>query len=240
MNNLPVSIAILMGVATFLTVLFFYKAARHSKVVTTIIIAWLVIQSIISITGYYTVTDSTPPRFTLLVIPPLLGIIALFIFPKGKSFLDSLDIKYLTILHIVRVPVEITLFLLFTYKTIPVLMTFEGRNFDILSGLTAPLILYFGFIKRKLSHTVLLAWNFICLGLLVNIVTHAILSAPFPFQQLAFDQPNIAVLYFPYVWLPCCIVPLVFLSHLASIRQLILGRRSDLVNFKLDRVKAVL
>jgi hypothetical protein len=123
--------------------------------------------------------------------------------------------------------VEIVLFFLFTYKTVPELMTFEGRNFDILSGITAPVIFYFAFIRQQLNRQILLIWNFICLGLLVNIVTNAILSAPFPFQQFAFDQPNIAVLYFPFIWLPCCVVPLVLLSHLAAIRQLLnYGRKT--------------
>jgi hypothetical protein len=67
-----------------------------------------------------------------------------------------------------------------------------------------------------------LVWNFICLGLLFNIVVHAVLSAPLPFQQLAFDQPNVAILYFPYVWLPAFIVPVVLLSHLVAIRKLII------------------
>jgi len=102
-------------------------------------------------------------------------------------------------------------------------MTFEGRNFDILSGLTAPFIYYFGFVKKSLNKKIILVWNFICLALLINIVATAILSAPFTFQKLAFDQPNVAVLYFPFVWLPCCIVPLVFFSHVASIRQLYKG-----------------
>lgn len=94
-------------------------------------------------------------------------------------------------------------------------MTFEGRNFDILSGLTAPIIFYFGFVTKQLDRKVILIWNFICLALLINIVVVAILSAPFPFQQFAFDQPNIAVLYFPFNWLPSCVVPLVLLSHLS-------------------------
>ena len=68
---------------------------------------------------------------------------------------------------------------------------------------------------------IILIWNFICFGLLINIVVNAILSAPFPFQKFAFDHPNIAILYFPFVWLPCCIVPIVLLSHLAAIRQII-------------------
>jgi hypothetical protein len=54
----------------------------------------------------------------------------------------------------------------------------------------------------------------------LNIVVNAALSAPVPFQQFAFDQPNIAVLYFPFVWLPGFIVPLVLFAHLAAIQKL--------------------
>ena len=96
----------------------------------------------------------------------------------------------------------------------------EGRNFDIISGITAPLIYYYGFVKKRLNKNILIAWNLLCLALLLNIVINAVLSAPFPFQQFAFNQPNIAVFYFPYVWLPGCIVPLVLLSHLVAIKQL--------------------
>jgi hypothetical protein len=127
----------------------------------------------------------------------------------------------MTLLHTVRVLVEIVLFLLFIHKAVPGRMTFEGRNFDILAGLTAPVIFYFGFIRKRLDRKIILMWNFICLGLLLNIVVNAVLSAPFPFQKFAFDQPNIAILYFPFNWLPSCVVPLVLLSHLATIRQLL-------------------
>jgi hypothetical protein len=104
-------------------------------------------------------------------------------------------------------------------------MTFEGRNFDILSGITAPVIYYFVFIKKNMSRKALLLWNFICLGLLFNIVINAILSVPAPFQQFAFEQPAIAIQYFPFIWLPSVIVPLVLLSHLAAIRQLFLAKK---------------
>ena len=67
----------------------------------------------------------------------------------------------------------------------------------------------------------LLWWNIISLGLLVNIIIYAVLSAPFSFQKMAFDQPNIAVLYFPFNLLPAFIVPVVLFGHLVSIRQLL-------------------
>ena len=106
-------------------------------------------------------------------------------------------------------------------------MTFEGYNFDILSGISAPII-YFAF--NKISKNMLVVWNIICLGLLINIVTIAILSVPTPFQKLGFEQPNLGVTYFPFVWLPGVVVPLVFLSHLASIRKLFIESKRTVVN----------
>jgi len=47
-----------------------------------------------------------------------------------------------------------------------------------------------------------------------------------PFAQLfAFDQPNIAILYFPFVWLPSFIVMTVLFSHLISIRRLVKNKK---------------
>lgn len=220
MQNLPPHIGIAIALTTLITIWFFFKATGNSKTVLIVLAIWLVIQSAISVTGFYTVTDSLPPRFLLLVLPPFLFIAGLFVTVRGKRFIDNLNVKTLTILHVIRIPVEIVLFWLFISKTIPQLMTFEGRNFDILSGLSSPVIYYFGFVRKQLSKKVIIAWNLICLLLLFNIIVNAIFSLPFPFQKFAFDQPNIALLHFPFVWLPCCIVPIVLFSHLASIRIL--------------------
>jgi hypothetical protein len=226
MENLPLYISVVFILTTLLTVWFFYKAANKSKAVLFILFGWLVLQAIIGLTGFYTVTNTLPPRFALLVLPPNLFIIFLFLSKRGRSFLDGLDVKMLTLLHIVRIPVELVLLWLFLYKMVPERMTFEGRNFDIISGITAPIVYYLGFVKNKLSSRMILVWNFICLALLFNIVITAILSAPVVFQRFDFDQPNIGVFYFPFNWLPGCIVPLVLLSHLAVIRNLLIGRRS--------------
>jgi hypothetical protein len=67
----------------------------------------------------------------------------------------------------------------------------------------------------------ILIWNFICLGLLANIVVNSLFSTPSPIQKFSFEQPNIAILYFPFSWLPTFIVPIVLFGHLISIRQLL-------------------
>ncbi len=231
--GLPFYIPLLFILTTFLTFLFFIAAAKKNNSnktvarVSLIIIIWLALHTILGLRLFYTVTNTLPPRFALMVAPAFVFILILFITRSGRRFIDSLSMKILTQLHVVRIFVEIILWWLFLYKYVPQLMTFEGRNFDILSGLSAPIIAYYGFVKRKLSNTFLLVWNVICLLLLINIVVNAVLSAPFPFQQFAFDQPNVAVLYFPFVWLPCFIVPVVLFSHLVLIRRLLKNENSE-------------
>jgi hypothetical protein len=154
------------------------------------------------------------------LLPPVGLIFTLFFVGRGRRFLDGLDLRVLTLLHIIRIPIELVLYWLYLYKAVPQAMTFEGRNFDILSGLTAPLVWYFGFVKPVLGKWVLIGWNVVCMLLLVNIAVTAVLSAPSPFQQFGFEQPNIALFYFPFVWLPCCLVPTVLLANLVAIRRL--------------------
>ncbi len=180
----------------------------------------MLVQGAVAITGFYLNEKGMPPRFVLLIGPALLCILLLFLTSSGRSFIDSLDAGRLTLLHVVRIPVELVLLGLFLHGAIPEVMTFEGRNFDIISGFSAPLVYYFGYVQKRLGKGLLIAWNLVCLSLLVNVVAHAILAAPTDFQRIGFDQPNVGVLYFPFVWLPGLVVPLVLFAHLVSIRRL--------------------
>jgi len=220
-HGLPFFINLLFILITIITAQLFWMATQKSKLVLFLIAAWLLIQAILGVNGFYRILNTIPPRLTLMILPPLVTILLLFILPKGKFFIDGLNEKILTLLHVIRIPVEVGLLLLFLRQQIPQLMTFEGRNFDILSGITAPFIWYFGYIKKTLNRYLLIAWNFICLCLVLNVVIHGILSAPTVFQKLAFDQPNVGILYFPFNWLPSFIVPVVIFSHLACIRKLV-------------------
>lgn len=230
-ENLPPYITLTFGLTTVATLVLFIWTIRNSnfeqtrKKATPIFISltiWLTIQAVLTLKNIYSSdTDSFPPKIMLLgILPTILTIILLFSTSKGKQFVDSLPLKNLTYLNIVRIPVEIVLYWLFLNKAIPELMTFEGRNFDIIAGITAPIIAYFSFTKNKLSRKTILLWNFICLGLLVNIVVNALFSVPSAIQKFAFDQPNIAILNFPFSGLPTFIVPIVLFGHLTSIRQL--------------------
>jgi hypothetical protein len=222
LTDLPDSLLIIFLLTVILTFLLFISAVKIKPPTAVVLVIWLAVTGILSFKKVFQDTSTIPPRLTIVIVPAILFIILLLITKSGRRFTDSIDLKKLTLVHIVRVPVEITLFMLSTHKLVPELMTFAGRNFDILSGITAPIIYFVCFKNSQLKNRkLLLIWNFICLGLLLNIVINALLSAPFPFQQFAFDQPNVAILYFPFTWLPCFIVMIVLYSHLAAIRQLV-------------------
>jgi len=230
--NLPTYISLTFGLTTFVTLLLFIWTIRNSnsepsrKKSTAILIGlivWLVVQTILTLKNCYkTDTNSFPPKIMLFgILPPIVTMLVLFSTKKGRQFIDSLPLKNLTYVNVIRIPVEIVLFWLFLNKAIPELMTFAGRNFDIIAGISAPFIAHFGLTKIKFDRTTILFWNFICLGLLINIVVNALLSTPSPLQKFAFEQPNIAILNFPFSWLPTFIVPIILFGHLTSIRQLL-------------------
>ncbi|MBA3987000.1 MAG: hypothetical protein H0X63_10605 [Flavobacteriales bacterium] len=231
-DNLPTYISLTFGLTTLATLFLFIWSLKNSSAETSrkksmpvliILIIWLAIQAILTSQNIYnTDTTSFPPKIMLFgILPTVLAVVFLFISTQGREFIDSLPLKNLTYLNVVRIPVEVVLFWLFLNAAIPELMTFEGRNFDIVAGITAPFIAYFGLTKAKLSRQVILIWNFICLALLINIVVNAFFSAPSPIQKFAFEQPNIAILNFPFSWLPTFVVPIVLFGHLTSIRQLL-------------------
>lgn len=214
METLPIYIPLIFIATALLTLVLLYRASGYRRSLIIIAVIWLTMQGVLTMTGFYQVLDSKPPRFALLPLPPVLMIIMLFLTRKGTIFLDGFDAKRLTLLHIVRLPVELVLYSLFIHHVVPQNMTFEGGNLDVLSGLSAPFIWYFGYHKHQLSRGWLIAWNLICLALLFNIVFRALTSLPLA----------VALVHFPYSWLPGFVVPAVLLAHLVSIHSLILKK----------------
>lgn len=228
-ESLPNYIPIVFGLTTLATLILFYIAIKKSVLGNKAnsigfgMILWLIFQMVLSLNLFYIETvGDIPPKFAIVgFLPAFILMIILFNTTKGKIFIDSLSLRNLTFLSIIRIPVEIVLWWLFLNHAIPEILTFEGRNFDMLAGITAPVITYFGFIKGKVNNKLLLGWNVISLLLLLNIVINAMFSFPTVFQQFALDQPNVGILYFPFFWLPSFIVPVIFFTHFVSIRQLI-------------------
>ena len=220
LENLPVYISLLFGITAVGAVLWFYFVTR-SKSFLVLALCWMVLQSIMGYSSFYQNTETIPPRMMIFGILPALTLVLFpFFTKKGKTFIQQINLKKLTYFHSIRIAVEITLGLLFYYRVVSVYMTLEGTNFDLVSGITAPIIAYLAYKKCETNKKLLFGWNIVCLLLLLNVVVTAILAFPSPFQKLAFNQPNLAILYFPFNLLPTVVVPIVLFSHLAALKKL--------------------
>lgn len=227
LSTVPLSLCLFFGFTTALAVgLLYYAAGRSGRVLGVVLVA-LTVQGGLALSGFYAdkVATSLPPRLALALGPPLLLLLTSVATTWGRAFLAGLRLDILTLVHVVRLPVEVTLYLLFTHGVVPRIMTFEGRNWDIIMGLSAPL-LYYLLRRRVVGSRTLLAWNILGICLLANIVITAVLSVPTPLQRFGFEQPNVAILYLPFIWLPAVVVPIVLLSHMAALRQLLAQNRA--------------
>lgn len=164
--------------------------------------------------GFYARTDTVPPRAIGLLAPAVVIVMIVLGRPSGRSWMRSLDLGALTLLHACRIGVELVLHAGWQQGQLPKAMTFEGHNFDILSGLTAPMVWAYLRFSAKPRRWVVHIWNLLCIALLANIVVTAVLSLPGPMQQLNHAVPNRLVLTGPYVLLPAVVVPLVLFAHL--------------------------
>ena len=214
-------LAIAFLLITLGTVGWFYAASK-SMVVLVVLLGWTALQSALTLTGLYQQTEMMPPWiFACGLVPTIIAMIILLTTRKGKAFVDGLNLQTLTWLHFIRVPVEIVLLLLFLEGVLPEAMTFEGTNWDVISGATAPIVAFMSFAGAKVVRArPLFWWNVACLLVLLNVVVTGVLSAPFPLQQFNFDQPATSLLHFPFSLLPTIVVPVVIFSHLVALRQL--------------------
>lgn len=218
-DSIPAYVSLLFIVLVLVSMYQFFLATKKDRGGFVIILLVALLQAVLSQRGFYTEMNETQPRLALILVPSVLIILFGFFTPRGKTFIAKIDLEKYTYLHTVRVGVELVLYSLFLHAMIPESMTFAGRNWDILTGLTAPFVAYFGYRKLKINAKGRLIWNIIGLLLVLQVVITGIFSAPSPFQKLAFDQPNIGIQYFPFIWLPSILVPLVIFGHLVAIKR---------------------
>lgn len=195
-------------IISLLSLLLFYFGTGRDKRLLFFFTAW---QLAVGSLAVLKVFKEKPNLFPLV----LLGTVILTFLTVKRIDKQKINAKILLAVHILRIPVELTLYQLYLQNKIPNLMTFKGWNFDILIGFSALALLTYTLItNRKLNKRFFIVWNIIGIVFLLFIVALAILSSPLPIQQFAFEQPNIAVLEFPYCLLPTCVVPIVLMSHI--------------------------
>ncbi len=187
-----------------------------------IILIILALGSIAAAFGWLYTTDVFPPRLLFAVIPMLFCAIYFAVFYKPfTNYLHHISPASIIYLQTFRFPLELLFLWFMSADVLPVQMTLEGRNPDMLIGITAPFIAYFGIQKGKLPRWAIISWNIIGLGFLFNIVTIAMLSVPGPMRYFMNEPANTLVMEFPFQLIPTFLVPLALFLHLFSLRQLL-------------------
>ncbi len=214
MNELPTGSHFLtfgfVGLALLVlgAVLWAIEAPRQRGLVAL----WVAGVSVIASTG--ALVSFWPPRPGLVLIPTFAGAIYL---ARTSRHLVALPLGILVGAQGFRVLVEILIHQAVIEGISPAQLSWSpGFNYDILSGVSA--LLLFPFVHR-LPHTVLWVWNTLALGLLLWVVTIAILSFPTPIQQ--FTPDNRWVAYFPYILLPVVLVSAALMGHVLVFRKLL-------------------
>ncbi len=226
MRPLPGYVYSTFGLALLLGLGLFWRATRYSRPFLLILLAWIILQSWLAGRGFYDDPRTMTYRFPLLIIP--VAILSLLARSKaGSGFMNRLDMESLTLFHVVRVPVEMSLSWLSLNGALPKEITiWSGENFDILIGLSAPVMYYLYFLRRSINRRALVVWNIAGLILLSSPVVLALLSLPARYRGFGFSRPDVAIGYFPFILLPAALVPLAIFAHFAALGKLHSGPRN--------------
>lgn len=181
------------------------------------LLAWLVLTGIAGWLGLVRDFQRIPPPMLLLLLAAALLTTVTAFSRIGSRLLVEAGIAWLVGMQGFRIAVE--LFLDWGHRAglVPIQMTFEGRNWDIVSGVLAVGVAWLA-ARNQAPRWLIFVWNCIGAALLLNIVVVAILSMPTALRRFYNEPANTFVAYFPYIWLPAFLVQVALFGHLLVFR----------------------
>ncbi len=205
-----------------------WSKGEHKRVTRLVILAtslWLITLLIFSWLGAFDAFDFFPPRIFYVFFPPMLVVFFFLFWPSFDRFLKVIPASWLIYIQSFRILMELFLWLGYKAGFVPLQMTFEWLNYDIIVGITAPMAGFSFFGPRRYHRFQAILWNIFGMALLCNIVLIAMLSTPSPIRVFMNEPANIFIAQIPFIWIPGFIVPFALAMHLYSLRQLIFDNR---------------
>jgi hypothetical protein len=180
--------------------------------------AWLLLTLLAAASGVLRRFDAVPPPFFALVLAVVALGVAVPCSPLGTRLVRGLPLWALVGSQVFRFPLELLMHRAYVEGVMPVQMSYAGRNYDIVTGLTAGLLGWW-LLRGRVPRWVVVGWNVLGFVLLVNVVTVAIVSTPL-FRWFGDDHLNTFVAYPPFVWLPTILVTAALIAHILVWRKL--------------------
>ncbi len=181
---------------------------KRFGIALTVQLGWLAYIFFISNAGL-TAVPGIPPRIVeFLVAPALIGIILFNTLKSTSHIIVQTPLKNIVLLQSFRIVVEILLFLSAKALIVPKEVTFEGNNYDIVIGITAPIISIL-IVQNKISPMLFRIWNFAGLATLAIVVTTFMAKLFLPTFKLPNADAMIAQFgNAPFTFLPGYLMPL--------------------------------
>jgi hypothetical protein len=198
--------------------------ARRRRVVRVgvAVLVWLLLTALLAASGVLRRFDLTPPPFAGLALAVTIIGIVVSLSPLGTLLVRGLPLWVLVGSQVFRFPLELVMHRAYLEGVMPVQMSYSGRNFDIVTGITAG-VLGLWLARRPAPRWVVASWNLLGFVLLVNVVAVAIVSTP-AFGWFGPERFSTFVTYFPFVWLPAVLVLAALMGHILVWRSLRLAR----------------
>lgn len=185
-----------------------------------ILAAWLVYGGVLGYAGIVGDASLRPPGPAFLLVPVFL-FVALFLARSsaGEQLALSIPLWIILAAQAFRVGVELFLHQLWLAGMAPRMITYAGGNWDIVIGLSAPIIAYL-YAQQRMGDRLVLAWNILGLATLANVALRALLTAPGVLNFVKAEIPNTAIGTFPFTYIPGLLAPLALVLHVMAIRAL--------------------
>jgi hypothetical protein len=193
---------------------------RRVMLITVIASAvWMSVTWRAAESGVLRLWDATPPPFAVLVVG-ILGVTAVLACTAyGRRLALGLPLWVLIGIQGFRLPLELAMHAMYERGVMPEQMSYSGRNFDIVTGITALMVAWL-VRSGRVGRRVVLMWNVLGLLLVLNVVTVGILSTP-RFRLFGEESVNVFITYPPFVWLPAVMVLAALAGHLIVFRAVL-------------------
>jgi hypothetical protein len=181
-------------------------------------VAWLALTLWVAASGVLRDFDRRPPPMMILMAAVLALALWIALSWVGDLLVSHASWVALVGLQAFRLPLELLMHRASVERLMPVQMSYSGRNFDIVTGLTA-LVLALALARAPVPRWVIAAWNVLGTVLLANVLVIAVASMPM-FHRFGADRLNTWVAEPPFVWLPSVLVLTALAGHLVIFRKL--------------------
>jgi hypothetical protein len=172
----------------------------------------------LALSGLLARFDVRPPPMALWFGATILLPLALGLSSFGRRLAQGLPFVALVGFQAFRLPLELVMHRAANEGVMPVVMSYSGYNFDIVSGITA-LVLGVALTLWSVPRAVIAAWNTLGLVLLVIIGAVAFGASPI-FQAFGPENVNTWVTRFPYAWMSIMVSSALF-GHVLVWRKLL-------------------